>query len=119
MATTVLVVDDHPTFRRFARRLLEAAGLTVVAEAQDAASALAAARRMHPDVVLLDVRLPDRSGLEVAGELADEPRRPAVVLTSSHSAADLGVQPDDTRFRGFISKRDLTADAVIELIGNT
>ena len=69
MALTVLIVDDHPTFRKFARRLLEEAGFAVVGEAQDGVAAVAAARNLRPSVVLLDVLLPDRSGLEVATTL--------------------------------------------------
>ena len=116
MATTVLVVDDHPSFRRFARKLLEASGFVVVGEADDAASALEAVRALRPEVVLLDVLLPDRTGLEVAETLAFEPQRPTVVLTSSHSADDLGIRLDATPVRGFVGKRDLTPTALFELI---
>ena len=114
---TALVVDDHPSFRRFARRLLEAGGFDVVGEAEDGASAIARARDVRPDVVLLDVLLPDCSGFEVAEQLAAEPARPIVVLTSSRSANDLGASLERTSARGFISKRDLTADALTALVG--
>src|SRR4249920_1240423 len=59
MAWTVLIVDDHPGFRGFARRLLEADGFTVVGEAGDGGSAVEAAARLRPALVLLDVMLPD------------------------------------------------------------
>jgi CheY-like chemotaxis protein len=85
---TVLVVDDHPTFRRFARRLVRAAGFAVIGEAADGASAVAAARELRPDVVLLDVLLPDMTGFEVVERLAADPAGPRVVLTSSRSASD-------------------------------
>ena len=114
---TALVVDDHPTFRRFARRLLEASGFDVVAEAEDGASAIARARETRPDVVLLDVLLPDANGFDVAEQLAAEPARPIVVLTSSRSVADLGPSLEHTSARGFISKRELTADALAALMG--
>ena len=55
----ILIVDDHPGFRRFARSLLESEGFDVVGEAEDEASALAAAARLRPGLVLLDVLLPD------------------------------------------------------------
>jgi len=109
MGLTVLVVDDHPSFRRFARRLLEQAGYGVVGDAEDGASAMAAVDALRPDVVLLDVLLPDVSGLELAETLAQEPGAPLVVLTSSRSATDLSGALADSSARGFIAKRDLTA----------
>jgi CheY-like chemotaxis protein len=116
VAETVLVVDDHPSFRRFARRLLEAAGYAVVREAADGASALEAVRRFHPDAVLLDVLLPDTNGFELAELLSAEPAAPLVVLTSSRSAADLNGALARSSARGFIAKRDLTAAAFATLV---
>ena len=116
MATTALIVDDHPSFRRFARKLLEAAGFRVVGDAEDGASALATVRELRPDVVLLDVRLPDMTGFAVAKELAAAPDRPLVVLTSSRSAADLGALVCTEHARGFVSKRDLTAATLDALV---
>jgi|SRR5262245_40405287 len=117
MAATVLIVDDHPTFRRFARRLLERAGFVVVGEAPDGAGAIAAARAVRPEAVLLDVLLPDRSGLEVAAELAATDEAPAVVLTSSRSEQDLGVALREAPARGFIPKASFTAASFSELLG--
>ena len=113
----MLVVDDHPGFRGFARRLLEEAGFAVLDEADDGASALAAMRALRPDVVLLDVLLPDTTGLELARRLASEAPGSAVVLTSSRTAADLGDGVARSRARGLIAKRDLTAAAFTELVG--
>lgn len=115
--TTALIVDDHQSFRRFAKRLLEAAGYAVVGEAEDGASAIAAVRTLQPDLVLLDVLLPDMTGFAVAKELADQPERPLVVLTSSRSASDLGSLVRSEDAKGFISKRDLTAAALAALVG--
>jgi len=113
---TVLVVDDHPSFRRFARELLEADGFVVVDEAADGASALAAARELRPQVVLLDVLLPDTSGLELAERLGSDSSGPVVVLTSSRSADDFGDALARSSARGFIAKADLTATAVAALV---
>jgi CheY-like chemotaxis protein len=117
MAPSVLVVDDHAGFRSFACRLLRAAGFSVVDEAADGASALAAARRLRPDVVLLDVLLPDTTGFLVAEELAGEQDPPTVVLTSSRSRADLEASLARSSASGFIAKDDLTAAAVTALVG--
>ena len=116
MPATVLIVDDHPTFRRFARRLLEEFGFAVVGEAPDGAAAIEAARRLRPQAVLLDVLLPDLSGLDVAAELAREESPPTVVLTSSRSAADLGVALREARARGFIAKSELTGRRFAALV---
>jgi two-component system nitrate/nitrite response regulator NarL len=75
MQRTVLIVDDHVPFRRMARRVLQVGGYVVVGEAWDGASALAAVAVLHPDVVLLEVLLPDIDGLGVARRLAESPRR--------------------------------------------
>jgi CheY-like chemotaxis protein len=117
VATTALIVDDHPSFRRFAKRLLESAGYLVVGEAADGVSAIAAVRALRPDVVLLDVLLPDMTGFAVARELASQPQRPLVVLISSRSASDLGSLVRSEDARGFISKRDLTVAALAALVG--
>lgn len=116
VAATVLVVDDHPSFRRFARRLLEAAGFAVVDEAEDGATALAAVRALRPDVVLLDVLLPDATGFELAETLSAEPGAPLVVLTSSRSAADLNGALARSSAHGFIAKCDLTAASFTSLV---
>jgi CheY-like chemotaxis protein len=118
MAPKVLIVDDHATFRRFARRLLEEAGFAVVGEAEDGASALEAVQELRPEAVLLDILLPDISGLEVAAELARQPDAPIVVLTSSRSARDLGVALTGAPARGFIAKAALTGPAFAAVVGS-
>lgn len=116
MDASVLIVDDHSRFRHFARRLLEESGFRIVGEAADAAAALVASRALRPDVVLLDVVLPDRSGLEVARELAGYDPRPTVVLTSSRTVADLGAVLDDLPVAGFVPKSELTPGALEALL---
>jgi len=96
--------------------LLESAGYVVVGDAGDGAAAIAAVRALRPDVVLLDVLLPDMTGFAVAKELAAQPERPLVVLTSSRSASDLGSLVRTEHARGFISKRDLTMAAFAALV---
>ena len=114
---TVLVVDDHDGFRRYARVFLGASGLDVVGEAADGASAIAESRRLRPSVVLLDVQLPDIDGFEVARRLLAEPDGPAIILISTRDAADYGDRIRASGARGFVTKSRLTASAVLELVG--
>jgi DNA-binding NarL/FixJ family response regulator len=117
MARTVLIVDDHPSFRASARRMLEADGYEVVGEAEDGVAALAAAQQLRPELVLLDVRLPDVDGFEVARRLlnASSPV-PQIVLVSSHDSADLGEAIGASGARGFVPKSELSAEAIALLI---
>jgi DNA-binding NarL/FixJ family response regulator len=112
---TVLVVDDHATFRASARRLLELDGFRVVGEAQDARAALQLVQELEPELMLLDVGLPDRSGFEVAKELAGS--RTRVVLISSRAQADLGPRVRESGALGFISKEQLSGEAILALLG--
>lgn len=116
MTTSVLIVDDHSGFRGFARRLVEAAGYEVIAEAADGAAARELAATLQPDAVLLDIVLPDESGFEVAAALQEHPRPPAIVLTSSRSAADLGQRLPASGLR-FVSKSELSVAALREALG--
>jgi DNA-binding NarL/FixJ family response regulator len=115
MPPTLLIVDDHAAFRSTARALLECDGWNVVGEAGDGTSALTAARDLKPDVVLLDVRLPDIDGFSVAERLTAE-GGPAVVVTSS---SDDPLYPDRARqtgARGFVAKHDLSGEALQRLV---
>jgi DNA-binding NarL/FixJ family response regulator len=116
MATSVLIVDDHPSFRASARMLLECEGYDVVGEAPDGESALDAVEQLHPDVVLLDVQLPGMDGFEVAERLTANGRSPAIVLTSSRDVEDLGQLAGREGVRGFIPKSELSGDTLEALL---
>ena len=117
MARRVLVVDDHPAFRATARLLLESAGWEIAGEAGDVAGALAAIDRTRPDVVLLDVQLPDGEGFDVLAALAGRPGpRPAVVLVSSRDRCDYGERIEASGARGFIAKAELTGETLEEVL---
>jgi len=113
---SVLIVDDNERFRSRARRWLEGDAFVVVAEAADGRSALEAAREHRPEVVLLDIGLPDIGGLTVSARLARGPYPPAVVLTSTHDAADYGARAADCGARGFLPKAELSAEALAALL---
>jgi DNA-binding NarL/FixJ family response regulator len=109
---TVLIVDDHPSFRALARTVLQAEGFDVIGEAVDGASALTEAARLHPELVLLDAQLPDTDGFAVAAELTKRGDGPAVVLTSSRDAADFGPLVTESGALGFVAKAELSAAAL-------
>jgi DNA-binding NarL/FixJ family response regulator len=113
---TILVVDDHPSFRATARALLEAEGFDVVGEAEDGASALAEIGRLRPEIVLLDVQLPDIDGFEVAARLARDGSTAKIVLTSSRDAADFGSLVAESGARGFVPKDALSGAAIAALV---
>lgn len=116
MRLSVLVVDDQADFRAVARQVLERGGFQVVGEAGDARAALEAVDLLRPDVVLLDVRLPDLTGVEVAKRISSFPAAPMVVLIStadySHAVAGCGAT-------GFVPKADLSGDRLSAALGRT
>jgi DNA-binding NarL/FixJ family response regulator len=116
MSRSVLIVDDHPSFRASARRLLEGEGYVVVGEAEDGAEALRAAHELTPDVILLDVRLPDLDGFAISRRITGRPGSPAVILISSREVEDWGAIVADCGARGFIPKAKLSARAMEELL---
>jgi DNA-binding NarL/FixJ family response regulator len=116
MRKTVLIVDDHEEFRASATALIEAEGFSVVGVAADGLEALAAVERMRPDVVLLDVQLPDADGFVVAERLAAVPDPPSVVLISSRDAAVYGSRLSAAPARGFLAKAELSGASLAALL---
>jgi DNA-binding NarL/FixJ family response regulator len=117
MSRTVLIVDDHPSFRASARAMLESEGYVVVGEAEDGAGALDAVERLAPDVVVLDIQLPDMSGFEVCSALeVRDGRRPDIILVSSRDGSDYGELVSASCACGFVAKGDLSGDLVTALL---
>ena len=113
---SVLIVDDHPSFRASARMLLESEGWNVVGEAADGTRALAAAAELRPDLVLLDIQLPDLDGFEVSKRLASYGGGPIVILVSSRDCEDYGSLAFRSGARGFIAKAELSGEALEALL---
>src|SRR6478672_1235025 len=103
VAKRLLIVDDDARFRGLARMVLEAE-FDVVGEAGEGVSALAAVRELDPDVVLLDVNLPDTTGFELAPRLISDANRPEVVMTSSRDDASYEQLAQDAGAAAFLSK---------------
>ncbi|HEY2259123.1 MAG TPA: response regulator transcription factor [Solirubrobacteraceae bacterium] len=116
MPNSLLIVDDHPRFRANARRMLESEGWSVLAEARDGSEALREAERVKPDVVVLDVGLPDASGLDIARRLCARHPGLAVVLVSTHEADDYAGLALEAGARGFLAKSQLSGDALQRLL---
>ena len=115
MARTVLIVDDHAGFRATARRMLECEGFDVVGEAATGGEALTVSKLLAPELILLDVQLPDMDGVGIASQLANAANGPAVLLISRRPRDDLGPLGDSGAL-GFIPKDELTAAAIRELL---
>jgi two-component system nitrate/nitrite response regulator NarL len=98
------------------RRLLIAGGYEVIGLATDGADAVHQAALPRPDLVLLDVLLPDLDGFGVAEQLAGLADPPAVVLLSSRTRVELTARLDAAPVRGFLPKEELTLQRLAELI---
>jgi DNA-binding NarL/FixJ family response regulator len=113
---TVLIVDDHEGFRHAARELLEADGIQVIGEAADGESAITESARLRPQLVLLDIQLPDIDGFEVAARIGETSDPPTVVLTSSHAASSYRQRLAHSAARAFIPKDQLSGQALAALL---
>jgi DNA-binding NarL/FixJ family response regulator len=109
-----VIVDDHLSFRTSARTLLELEGFDVVGEASDGARAVELARELEPELVLLDIALPDMNGFEVAERLAGGPSK--VILTSSRAQRDLGRRVRSSGALGFVPKDRLSGQELTALL---
>jgi DNA-binding NarL/FixJ family response regulator len=112
----VLIVDDHPSFRSAARLLLEHEGFEVIGEAEDGASGLQATSELAPDLVLLDVNLPDLDGFDVATRIRLDRDAPQVVLTSSRDPREFGSLVGASGAQGFVPKGELSAARINALL---
>jgi DNA-binding NarL/FixJ family response regulator len=115
-APTILVIDDHGGFRATARRVLERDGWSVVGEAADGRSGLAAVEALAPDVVLLDIGLPDIDGFQLAEVLAASADAPSIVLVSSRDEETYRARLRTSPVAGFLAKDALDGTALRSLV---
>jgi len=110
---TVLLVDDRLPFRAAARSMLEAeSGYLVVGEAETGEQAVDLARRLRPDLILMDVRLPGISGLDATRRILTGNPSAVVVLLSTHAEADLPADLLHCGAAGFVRKESLDPTAL-------
>lgn len=110
------MVDDHEGFRTEARAVLEADGFAVVGEASTAAGAVAAAADLQPAVVVLDVGLPDESGLEVVGRIRAGSPASVIVLVSGRRVRDYGDRVARSGADAFLEKASLVPGGLPSLL---
>jgi two-component system, NarL family, nitrate/nitrite response regulator NarL len=104
-AIRIVLVDDHVVFRDGLRKLLESEpGLQVCGEAGDVAGAMEVLREHKPDILLLDMAMPGKSGLEVLRLLEDEPFETRVLVLTASVGRSEGVQALQLGARGLVSK---------------
>ena len=115
MPRTILIVDDYAPFRESARQLLESEGFDIVGEAENGAEAVRLAQELRPDVVLLDVHLPDFDGFEAAKQMRAIDPPPDVVLTSSRD--DYGALVPESAARAFVRKDALSGETLAAALG--
>jgi DNA-binding NarL/FixJ family response regulator len=116
MRPSVLIVDDHAGFVAEARQLLEADGFDVVGEAEDGQAAIKLLAAGHPDLVLVDIALPDMDGFTLAGLLVAATPRSQIILISSRDQSTYGSRVADAPAIGFLRKDDLSGSAIRRLI---
>lgn len=105
----VLIVDDSRAFRQVAREVLEHRGYTVVGEADGVSAAIGAAEGLNPDAALVDLRLSDGSGYDVAAALTEKHPELAVVLVSADSSPPSGELMMNCGARGYVLKSQLVS----------
>ncbi|MCR2762469.1 response regulator [Microbacterium sp. zg.B48] len=108
MAVTVLIVDDDERFRDLARRMLTDWGYRPESEAGSVTEALRHVAERRPDVALVDIGLPDGTGLELSSILAEAPWQIRVILTSSDSDATTAAEATAAGAAAFIPKTELS-----------
>jgi DNA-binding NarL/FixJ family response regulator len=107
-----LLVDDNRPFLDAARLLLEREGVAVVGVASTSGEALRLEGELRPNVVLVDIRLGDESGFDVARRLSG-----TVILISTHARSEYAEEIAASPAVGFISKAQLSASAILRLAG--
>ena len=115
MSMRVLMIDDHALFRVGLQGLLEQRGIEVIAAVAEGSEGLALAEQLQPDIILLDLRMPDMSGLEVLQEARErEIKIPVVMLTTSNEEQDL-VEALRNGAQGYLLK-DMEPDELVSAL---
>jgi two-component system, NarL family, invasion response regulator UvrY len=113
---TVLVVDDQAPFRAAARAVVaRVEGFQLVGEAAGGAEGVELAAALHPDLVLMDINMPEMSGIEATRLILAERRETLVVLCSTYDRSDLPPDAASSGARAYVHKEQLAPDALRRL----
>lgn len=112
-----VIVDDDASFLKAAQTLLELGGVTVAGVASTGAGAAERVGALRPDVVLIDIRLGQESGFDVAQQLASGEQAAALIMISTHAREDYADLIAASPVIGFLPKAELSASAIRELLG--
>ncbi|MGJ0503271.1 MAG: response regulator [Methylocystis sp.] len=108
---TILLVDDHPIVREGYRRLLERQpGYKIIAEADTAAEAYQAYRRVSPDIVIMDLSLPGASGVEAVRHIRQWDRNARILIFTMHSGAAFALKAFEAGACGYVTKSSDAAE---------
>jgi DNA-binding NarL/FixJ family response regulator len=111
MTITILLADDSQTFVTAVRKFLDMLpGTEVVGQAHDGREALSKAGQLAPDLVLLDISMPELSGLMVARHMRSWPQPPHVIFLSMHDSVDYRAVAQELGAAGFVGKADFVVD---------
>ena len=114
---SVLLVDDQETFREIARGQLGAdESFLIIGEAADGTGAIELTDQLNPSVIVMDIQMPDMSGIEAARQILKQNPSVRIVLTSMGDDMEYGPLALEIGACGFIPKRDLSPSAVHKLI---
>ena len=115
----VLVIDDDVEFGTAASLLLAASGYEVVGQPATAAGGLSAAQALLPDVVLLDISLPDGNGFDVAKRLTELENPAALIMISSRESSGLTAAAFESGARGFLPKSKFSVSSIRAFLDGT
>jgi CheY-like chemotaxis protein len=116
VSRSVLVVDDDPTFRELASRVLTGSGFEVIGEAGSVAEALTCAAELRPDAALVDIGLPDGDGFSLARQLNELSLRVVLISTDARAKSEPALLRSGAA--GFLAKHELSARALGRLFGS-
>ena len=113
---SVMVVDDQAPFRMAARAVIRRSeGFSLAGEAENGVKALELANEIHPDVVLMDINMPEMNGIEATRQLVAKHPDVVVILCSTYEAADLPPEVATSGARAYLNKEHLGADSLRRL----